>query len=78
MKARMVDAGTKYLAISFCSVSLSALAGRAKIFWPRHDARARRAFGNCDDDRLTYPWGFFAQWHAAHLQINGQFLFING
>src|SRR5262249_33762553 len=32
MKARMVDAGTKYLAISFCSLSLSALAGRTKIF----------------------------------------------
>src|SRR5215467_9697433 len=32
MKVRIVDAGTKYLAISFCSLSLSALAGRTKIF----------------------------------------------
>src|SRR5262245_12555728 len=32
MKARMVDAGTKYLAISFCSLSASPLSGRTENF----------------------------------------------
>src|SRR5438270_3359696 len=32
MKARMVDAGTKYLAMSFCSLSASELLNRTEIF----------------------------------------------
>ena len=44
----------------------------------RHDMRARRSFGNRDDDRLAGPRAFFTQRHAAHLQINGQFLLVNG
>jgi hypothetical protein len=40
--------------------------------------RARRPFGNRDDDRFTGPGIVFTQRHAPHLQINGHFLLING
>ena len=40
--------------------------------------RARRFFGNRDDNGLTGPRVFFTQRHAAHLQINGQFSLVNG
>jgi hypothetical protein len=118
MKARIVDAGTKYFAISFCSLLASALFGRTEIFrlmmpskhlcpasntpdpnpsgrniadhrgkppsdivrkqLRRHDPRPRRAFGNCDDDRLSGPWRCFAERHAAHAQADRKFLLIEG
>src|SRR6516225_3510000 len=52
MKARIVDAGTKYLAISFCSLSLSALAGRTKIFWLMMPSRHLAPASNTPDPEL--------------------------
>src|SRR5437588_13105524 len=43
----------------------------------RQNARARRTFGNCDDNRLAGPRKFFTERHAAHLHLNGQFCLFN-
>jgi len=119
MKARIVDAGTKYLAISFCSLSAAAVFGRTVIFrlmmpskhfcpasntpdpefpvvatslitvenlfWTLAGSndgnimvRARRSFGNRDDERFPGPRLVVTQCHAVHPQIDRELVIVYG